>query len=680
MAAIVLAVVVVWLTMDRGDDQSSAKKKTGPAARGPWFQIVTGAKFTCGLNGKGRVTCWGKGASGVTPPAVSFSSITGGGSHVCGLKKADSTVACWGDGFRGSTRAPAGPFSKISAGWDYTCGIKKTDSSVVCWGWNKDGQTKAHAGAYRDIAAGYHHTCGIKTDGAVVCWGANRYGQSNSPGGRFEQIVAAKCHTCGLRAGGKVQCWGCSPEGLEPKEGGTAVTSKGRNKPPAGKYIKLSAGYLHTCAITDAGAVKCWGHDAVGQSRSPQGTFSHLAAGFFHTCGILEGGALRCWGWREPFDTVPQTGRGSQHEALPNSRGHHTCPYEGLGLLYLHQGRKEKAAGSLGDAMSINANTDYKKLVQMARRYIKQGKKAEARIFLRKARNILIENPVSGGPSGQDRCAAGQVYRAGRCVRRCSWRRPTCPKNEICDLLQSFCVVRSAKAPCSTAADCPSGQRCFAHGCVASCEIRRSTCPAGQFCTQVGRFCRPLPRACSKNADCKKGHRCHVPHRRCYMPCSLGCPEGLMCGREGALCRLREPPCGRDSDCPAGKVCTEQACAHKCSVSSSKCPAGYACDHFGETCRTLPAKCASNKDCGRTERCYLPHRRCYLLCRAGKCPPSTVCDAKLQICRSLKKPCTTDADCPGGGLCAPRGCMSRCSATTPCPAGEQCHESLGICE
>ena len=91
----------------------------------------------------------------------------------------------------------------------------------------------------------------------------------------------------------------------------------------ASKTKRLPAGFLdsgdvHTCAILDTRAVRCWGHglngrlgygntDDVGDGETP-GTVGPvslgagrravaISAGFGHTCVLLDAGAVRCWGY-----------------------------------------------------------------------------------------------------------------------------------------------------------------------------------------------------------------------------------------------------------------------------------------------------------------------------------------------------------------------------------------------
>ena len=70
----------------------------------------------------------------------------------------------------------------------------------------------------------------------------------------------------------------------------------------------VSAGWRHTCAISDTGSLQCWGSDTYGQAgiagtsaTTPQdinggGTWTAVSAGYFHSCGIKTGGAAWCWG------------------------------------------------------------------------------------------------------------------------------------------------------------------------------------------------------------------------------------------------------------------------------------------------------------------------------------------------------------------------------------------------
>ena len=63
----------------------------------------------------------------------------------------------------------------------------------------------------------------------------------------------------------------------------------------------------------------------------------------------------------------------------------YTCPYEGLGLVYLRAGKIGKAKESFKKAIKINPNIEYKKFNGLAKIYIKEGKLARARELLRKS-------------------------------------------------------------------------------------------------------------------------------------------------------------------------------------------------------------------------------------------------------------------------------------------------------
>jgi alpha-tubulin suppressor-like RCC1 family protein len=274
-------------------------------------------------------------------------------------------VECWGFDAYGvlgnvGSRSSALPLpatglgtgSKVSSNLA-TCAIAG-GGSLYCWGLNffggvGDGTTTDRwtpvpvpglGSGVTDVSVGYLHACAVTAAGAAECWGNNWDGElgngsfgSGDCGCLYETpavvtglshgvkaITAGLEHTCALTTAGGVECWGDNQVG-ELGDGNTDVSPL-----PVGVQglssgvAQVSAGVDFTCVVTDAGGVECWGHgpldEATGETSvisSPvdvaglEHGVSSVVVGSDEACAVKTDGRIVCW----------QTGTTSDAELIP---------------------------------------------------------------------------------------------------------------------------------------------------------------------------------------------------------------------------------------------------------------------------------------------------------------------------------------------------------------------------
>lgn len=355
-----------WGRGDRGqlgDGRTEDSAVPVAVAGGHAFrEIAVGYDFTCGLSIAGIAYCWGSGDSGQlgngttadqgTPAPVSagvaFSSIVAGFFHACGIT-AEGEAYCWGsrvagelgDGETTDHRTTPGPvagdlrFAVLSAGEFHTCGVT-IYGEAYCWGSNLNGEVGdgtetrrsvpvpvAGGHTFVDVSAGIGLSCGVTVAGSGWCWGGGVFGElgngvgTDSPvpvavsgGDVFTEVTAGASHACGVTGSGSVLCWGLNHLGQLGKGDANSATTPRPVQASGLEFRQVTLGRDHTCGITAANAVHCWGSresGLLGDGSLPYVTspvavsgglrFSSVVAGGRQTCGLeTDTGRLYCWG------------------------------------------------------------------------------------------------------------------------------------------------------------------------------------------------------------------------------------------------------------------------------------------------------------------------------------------------------------------------------------------------
>ena len=321
---------------------------------------------SCVIGTGGALRCWGANNFGevgsgspisVEPLPVDVVGLTSGvvdvsagGSHACAVL-ASGSLSCWGDNTDGAlgdgqdvtaSRPVAvtglgGPVSSVAVDHSHTCAV--AGGGAFCWGSGALGTAaglnpnlssvpvpvEGERANIAQISGGYGVMCSRSTSGAVSCWGPNATGglgdgaaeaYSDTPvpvsgilSGATDLSVGSAGHACAVVSGG-ARCWGSNSMGQLGDGTSTQRPSPVGVVGLGSGVAAISAGGQHTCALTSAGGVECWGNNHYGQLGNGTTGITNgvvqvtgltsgvvaVSAGYLHTCAIMDDGTVVCWG------------------------------------------------------------------------------------------------------------------------------------------------------------------------------------------------------------------------------------------------------------------------------------------------------------------------------------------------------------------------------------------------
>mgnify|MGYP006286599319 CR=1 FL=1 len=344
----------------RGEDAEQGDPEEVPRLE----RLELSQAAACGLTDSGRAFCWGYNQAGILgdgttehrmqprPVATDarFTDIALGAEHACGVTDGGELM-CWGKrrggrlGFvdfpelrlgaqlnrkpkdqRRRRRSSRGKVFRLvisGRGRNQSCLLPEDKPGRYCRQLRLlTDEQLANWRPFGSLALGAEHLCLLDESGTARCALNGWYGQLGN-GKRqtshrfvdvgdgettYQALTAGSRHTCGLTDADQIRCWGMNKDGAVGSEAGQLVT---RPTPVAGdhSWTQVAAGQSHTCGLDADGRAFCWGDNRFGQlgdgstdaHRSPvEVAGGHRFAGIstfgVHTCGYTGDGDVYCWG------------------------------------------------------------------------------------------------------------------------------------------------------------------------------------------------------------------------------------------------------------------------------------------------------------------------------------------------------------------------------------------------
>lgn len=187
-----------------------------------------------------------------------------------------------------------------------------------------------------DVGVGHTHVCAVLASGSVYCWGLNDVGQLGTPQFRDydrptrimlpddqlamtpsapsvgqptrHAIAAGVAHTCVVTRDQRLYCWGWGWAGHFGNDLPYDSTVPVRGAPLDVRWVDVSAGWGHTCALTDTGDAYCFGYNAYREVAPTDSSWSitaprlvesnvrRISANDHTTCLVRTNGTVRCFG------------------------------------------------------------------------------------------------------------------------------------------------------------------------------------------------------------------------------------------------------------------------------------------------------------------------------------------------------------------------------------------------
>lgn len=158
----------------------------------------------------------------------------------------------------------------------------------------------AAAADVADFALGDKNICIVDSAGVLECNSndATRYIPPET-GNTYTAVSSGGQHSCAITTAGDIECWGNANFGV--------LNVPVSNVP----FVAISSSEVHSCALDANGQVSCWGLNTNGQTSVPadNADFVAIYTGTVGSCGTKSTGITRCWSNASTYELIDgQTG------------------------------------------------------------------------------------------------------------------------------------------------------------------------------------------------------------------------------------------------------------------------------------------------------------------------------------------------------------------------------------